>query len=261
MIKKYTNDTVRPTRPWGDIKTWANVRQQLVDIIELSETSPIKVFQDAGLSRDTYYKTFNPKRAKSPMRETSVKGIARALNLSLAYIDYFPYFGYVSPQARKGLSILEIAKQAIDNTAGIEQLARDSSIPMEELYNILEPSGPKLAIPISYFCMLMEALNLNISNYSDNSIGVIDGSREISRFDQYLEKDILALPITELDTHSADVTDRGLLELLTPQNRLKHSITGQEIEELTFLHLSRISDATISHWITVLYSIRGLSGH
>ena len=252
---------VRPTRPWGDIKTWANVRQQLIDILELSGASPNKVFQDAGLSRDSYYKTFNPNRAKAPMREASVKGIARALNLPVTYIDNFPYFGYVSPNPRNGLSILEIAKLAVDNTNNVELLARNSSIPLVELLNILEPSGSKLAIPISYFCMLMEALKLNLSNYRDNSIGVIDSSGEISRFDQYLEKDILAIPITEVETHSVDVSDPGLLELLTPQNRLKHSITSQEIEELTFLHLSRISDATISHWVTILYAIRGLSGH
>jgi len=85
-------DAKRPPKPSTAARRWRDVKNDLELFINLSAKTPFAIFGEAGLTRDAYYKSFSRDKKDSPMRKSSIIGLAEALSLTVQYRDGIPYF-------------------------------------------------------------------------------------------------------------------------------------------------------------------------
>jgi hypothetical protein len=71
---------------------WIDVKCYLKDRIDSSGKPPSQVMKEAGLSTDSYYKLFESGRYSSPMRGSTVHGLASVLFLDVRYENGIPQF-------------------------------------------------------------------------------------------------------------------------------------------------------------------------
>jgi hypothetical protein len=245
---------------WSEIRTWDNAKRQLEDIVKADQRPKSTIFSKAGLSRAAYYKTFSyGDESASKMRKSSIEGLAKTLNVSYTIFGGLPYFGNILLQSQSGKSVKEIVNGAIDNAGSIELLAEKTGIQLIELISIIEPGSLRTSISVHIFHKLVQAAELTALSYSDNSIGIFKSEKEISRIEPALFKGGHGLTIDTEKIKDQGIADEGLSELLNPDNRKKHAITQQELNELFLIQESRDSNGSVQQWLNILYSIRGLN--
>jgi hypothetical protein len=240
------------------VRTWTDVKRQLKEHLDADTRSNFVIFLDAGLTKDAYYKTFDKYRSGSKMREVTVYKLAESLNIAVTYIDDFPYFGNVLIKSKSGESIAELTRRAIDRAGDIEILSQMSEILILELSSIVSQSSKRTALSVDQFHRILKTTQLEVTADSDNTIVVLDGKEEVSRIEPVVFSSSQARVYHGISS-KGEMYDSGLLELVDPENRAKHSITQEEIRELTLIQNSRNSDGTVDQWINVLYAIRGLN--
>jgi hypothetical protein len=248
-------------RTWNEIRTWDNAKRQLEGLIKADKRPKSKIFSKAGLSRAAYYKTFSyGDEPESKMRKSSIEGLAKTLNVSHTFFDDLPYFGNVLLQPYSGTSVKEIVSGAIDIAGSVELLAEKTGIPLIELISIIEPGSLRRSVSVNIFHKIVQAAELTAQAYSDHSIEIIDGNKQISRIEPAPFKGGQMLTIdTDTVINDLGIADEGLSELLNPDNRKKHAITQQELNELFLIQESHDTNGTVQQWLNILYSIRGLN--
>ena len=245
---------------WSEIRTWDNAKRQLENLIKADQRPKSTIFSKAGLSRAAYYKTFSyGDEPASKMRKSSIEGLAKTLNVSYTFFGNLPYFGNVLLKSKSGASVKEIVNTAIDNAGSVELLAERTGIQLIELISITEPGSLRTSISVHLFHKIVLAAELIALAYSDNSIGIFVGDKEISRIEPALFKGGQTLTIDTDEINLQGIADQGLSELLTPKYCKKHSITQQELNELFLIQESRDTNGTVQQWLNILYSIRGLN--
>jgi hypothetical protein len=252
---------VNNPKPWKDITTprgWIAAKKQLREIFKLIDESPARIFQNAGLSRDLYYKSLGPRSDDFPMRLTTVKKLGDALNVDYAYLGPFPFFGHVLLEAQNGPNFRTVVRDGMEGILSVELLAYKVGIPTSELVDILDESGERVSIPITVFQNLAHSMDMSISDTPDNTIRLLDSNREIAYYAGYIDKLIINKTNSDEVDEQPEIKDKGLKELLTHNYRFQYSITKKEADELTGIHSRRNSKATLSQWVTILYAIRSL---
>jgi transcriptional regulator with XRE-family HTH domain len=248
-------------KTWNDVKTWEDVRLELKVLLKSDEQSAFEIFKQAGLSRNAYYKIFESGRESTIIRKSTINRLAIALNLPCAFYDGLPYFGALeaSHQTRNGSTVKEVIQLAVDIARTPKLLSENTHVQLEEITNILGSDNPVGIMSLKSFSKIAKAIGLTLSIFRDNSFALIANNGEIPKLDSYVPSEGI-ISLSQVDEHSISfVSDFGLYQLLNPNNLKKHSITEQEIEELTYIHESRNSKGNLSQWIAILYAIRGLN--
>jgi len=249
-------------KKWIDIKQWKDVKTQLKILLEDDDRSHLAIFKDAGLSTDTYYKLMDDDRDNKPMRKATIEGLAKALNIECTYHNGFPFFGTINInfKTKNGKTVREIVKRAIEHAEYVRFLSQETGISDAELENIINSDSKFKTISLKDFRKIVNSIGLNLSIWSDNTIALMDSKAQVTELDLFFqdrtnpselnpEENLLVVP---------GISDKGLLELIEPNNLLKHAITVHEIKELASIHRSRNSNGTIDQWITILYVNRSL---
>jgi hypothetical protein len=242
------------------LKDWYEVKKYLKDRIDSEQGSQFAVIEKAGLSRDSYYKLFAPEREKSPMRKSTVMGLAKALRIEVVYEYGIPQFtrkvttksSIFAVNARDGL------EYAIRLGGSIETIAEKSKIRLEVLQSVLEPTNYDTEVSVHLFSKIAKAIDRVLIVY-DN--GFIDFEEYGYGGPEPPEGEPVMAPRwwhdEELDQLD-DVTDIGLIELIDQDNRKKYEISDSEAIELSQLSRSRQSDGTLTQWVSILFALRAL---
>lgn len=245
------------------LKSWKEVKNFLKECIESEPSSQSEVIKRAGLSRDTYYKLFAPGRAEAPMRKATVHGLADALFLSVRYENGFPQFSTLNRDSKGFVTSVahaqEVIKHALDVGADMEYLAKFCKIPIEELEQIMSASNFSKTIPVRYIQYIALAIGKRAVLHPSGKI-TIEPSKvvEISpEIDDSTRRHVrLMRKFRERDEKGT--SDSGLLELMDNKNRNKHMISDAEAIELISIANRRNTQTTLEHWISILYTLRGL---
>lgn len=249
-------------KKWIDIKQWKDVKTQLKILLEDDDRSHLAIFKDAGLSTDTYYKLMDDDRDNKPMRKATIEGLAKALNIECTYHNGFPFFGTINInlKTKNNKTVKEIVERAIEHAEYVPFLSQETGIPDAELENIINSDSKFKTISLKDFRKIVNSIGLNLSIWSDNTIALMDSKAQVAELDLYSQdRTNLSKQNPEDNVDAPGISDKGLLELIEPNNRLKHAITEHEIKELASIHRSRNSNGTIQQWLNILYSIRGLN--
>ena len=242
-------------------RSWEDVKKELKNLIDIDERSITAIIKEAGLSRDTYYKLDDPAKFESPMRKTSVKRLAKVLNVPCDYNNEIPYLNevHINSPTLSGVTPKDIIKYAIGTVGKVPVLAEAIDVSETEIMRIAASDNEDKVISFTLLKKIVQTIGKELVIVGDNSLALLDGKEEISKIDS----PILKTPTSKIgvtDNFSiSGISDRGLLELLSPDNLVKHDISDQELEELSSLQRSRKSHGTISQWINILYSIRALA--
>ena len=248
-------------RKWIDIKGWPDVKEQIKILLESDERSHLAIFKEAGLSTDTYYKLVDDDRADTPMRKATVEGLAKALNIECTYHHGLPFFGAINIflKTKNGPTVREVVQLAINHAGDIYSLSLETGIPDSELSSIINSTNEHKTISLTLFRKIVQSIGLNLSIWSDNTIALMDKAARVTELDLYFHSNSnVPTENPEEDIDVPGISDRGLLELIKPDNRSKHAITEHEIKELASIHRSHLSNSTKDQWITILYVIRSL---
>ncbi len=231
------------------IKSWKEVKKYLNDLIEAQPVSNFEVVARSGLSRDSYYKIFSPEREDSPMRSTTVYGLANALDLSVEYVDNFPQF----EQKGKGDSLRisrkhahEAFEKAVEIAGSIEYLSELTDIPLDTLKELAMPIAiMRGGISRILFLRMGMALGRAILLHPNGKI-------------EFISDDIKENILAGYSAPEIQASDVGLLQLLEEENTIEYKISESEIIELTMISQNRKSQTTIEQWISILYTLRAL---
>ncbi len=245
-------------KPWIDVWSWESTKKQFIEILDLCEDSPAKMLESAGLNRDLYYKLDDDNRKKSQLRASTIQQLCEALDIPFVFMGNFPFLGNVSLSAREGKDMTSIISTAVSREIKIEILAYKVKVTPGDITEMIKPNSRVTSVPIPLFEKLAQALDMEITAYSDNSIGLIDSNREIGRFNTFIDFEAMNKTVKSMQASQSDIHDEGLRELLNEENLKKYSITTTEIDDLTHIDSHRDSKATLSQWIAVLYAIRSL---
>jgi hypothetical protein len=248
-------------KKWIDIKQWKDVKTQLKILLEDDDRSHLAIFKDAGLSTDTYYKLMDDDRDNKPMRKATIQGLAKALNIECTFHNGFPFFGTINIhlKTKNGPTVREIVELAIKHAEYVHFLSLDTGIPDSELNSIINSDSKFKTISLKDFRKIVNYVGLNLSIWSDNSIVLMDKAAQVTELDLFFqERSNLPKHNPEDILDAPGISDKGLLELIEPNNREKHNITEHEIKELASIHRSRNSKGTIDQWVTILYVNRSL---
>jgi hypothetical protein len=248
-------------KPWVDVWSWESTKKQFIEILDLCEDSPAKMLESAGLNRDLYYKFDDDNRKKSQLRASTIQQLSEALNIPFVYMGNFPFLGNVSLSAREGQDMTSIISTAVRREIKIEILAYKVRLSPSDITEMIKPNNRITSVPIPLFEKLAQALDMEITAYSDNSIGLIDSNKEIGRFNTFIDFQVMHKTVKNMQASHSDLHDEGLRELLSEENLKKYSITSTEIDDLTHIDSHRDSKATVSQWVAILYAIRSLEGH
>jgi DNA-binding phage protein len=240
-------------------RTWIDVKSELKNLFKTDGRSISAIIRKAGMSRDTYYKLDDSAKSVSPLRKSTTKRLAKALNVPCVYYHGFPYFDrvHLKSETLNGITAGDLIIQAA-GAVGVAPLADTAGIPTMEFRRMLDSDPDVEVISFKSLKNIVKTLGYELAIVGDNSLALIDKNTEYSKKDSPIMGST-ALGVNETDSLSiSGISDRGLLELFAPDNLAKHNITEQELKELGFIHSSRKSHGTISQWINILYSIRGL---
>jgi len=248
-------------KKWIDIKQWKDVKTQLKILLEDDDRSHLTIFKDAGLSTDTYYKLMDDNRENKPMRKATIVGLAKALNIECTFHNGFPFFGTINIylKTKNGPTVRGIVERAIKHAEYVHFLAQETDIQDSVLESIINSDSEFKTISLKDFRKIVNYIGLSLSIWSDNTIALMDTKAQVTELDLFLhERSNLSKQIPEDNLDAPGISDKGLLELIEPDNRLKHAITEHEIKELANIHRSRNSKGTLDQWITILYVNRSL---
>lgn len=252
---------MRKPKKWVDVWTWENSKKQMIEFLDLCEDSPAKVLENAGLNRDFYYQLKDSNRQSAPVRASTIQKLSEALNIPFVFMGNFPFFGNVLLSAREGQDIMSVLSTAIRRELRIEILAYKVGLTPSDIKEMIKPQDQKASIPIDLFEKLAQALDMEITAYADNSVGLIASNRDISRFDTFIDFQAMNKIVVNIQEYYVNLRDEGLRELLNEKNQKKYSITNDEIDDLTHIESHRDSQATMSQWVAILYAIRSLEDH
>lgn len=245
-------------KPWIDVWSWESTKKQLIEILDLCEDSPAKMLESAGLNRDLYYKLDDDKRDKSQLRASTIQKLSDALNIPFVFMGNFPFFGNVSLSASVGQDMSDIVSIAIKRELRVEILAYKVGMTSGDITELIKPKNRNTSVPIPLFEKLAQALDMEITAYSDNTIGLIASNEEIGRFDTFIDFQAMNKIAINIQEYYVKLRDEGLRELLSEKNQKKYSITSSEIDDLTHIESHRDSNSTVSQWVAILYAIRSL---
>ncbi len=245
-------------KKWADVWSWESTKKQLIEILDICEDSPAKMLESAGLNRDFYYKLDDDKREKSQLRASTIQKLSDALNIPFVFMGNFPFFGNVSLSAREGKDMTAIISTAVRREIRIEILAYKVGVTPGDITEMIKPNNRLTSVPIPLFEKLAQALDMEITAYPDNSIGLLASNREIGRFDSFIDLQAMNKTANNVQASKTDLRDKGLRELLCEENLKKYSITISEIDDLTHIESHRDSNSTVSQWVAILYAIRSL---
>ena len=242
--------------------SWKEVKAYLKERIDSSSISPSEITGKSGLSKDSYYTIFATGREDSPMRKSTVYGLATALNLSVTYTNKFPQFSEMNLIESNNVPIhfaREALQMAIKEFGDVEGLAEKILIPVSYLNEILSPNASKqmqisrdLFVTIGYF--ISKKLTIDPTGKLEYV------SPEPFTMEKMLEH--LVDPENmgfDFTVRSEDVKDSGLQELFNEKNIEKYDITIGDRIELSKISIRRKSDTTLDHWVSILYTLRSLN--
>lgn len=243
---------------WIDVWTWENSKKQIIEFLDLCEDSPAKVLENAGLNRDFYYQLKDSKRQSAPVRASTIQKLSEVLNIPFVFMGNFPFFGNVLLSAREGQDMTSILSTAIRRELRVEILAYKVGLPPSDITALIQSKDLDTSVPIPLFEKLAQALDMEITAYADNSIGLIASNGEIGRFNTFVDFKAMNKILVNIQEYYVNLRDEGLRELLNEKNQKKYSITSNEIDDLTHIESCRDSQATMSQWVAILFAIRSL---
>jgi hypothetical protein len=170
----------------------------------------------------------------------------------------FPFFGNVLLSSREGQDMTSILSTAIRRELRVEILAYKVGLAPSDITEMIQSKDLKISVPIPLFEKLSQALDMEITAYADNSIGLLASNEEIGRFDTFIDFQTMNKIVINIQEYYVKLRDEGLRELLSEQNQKKYSITSSEIDDLTHIESHRNSNSTVSQWVAILYAIRSL---
>ena len=241
--------------------SWKEVKAYLKERIDSSSISPSEITGKSGLSKDSYYTIFATGREDSPMRKSTVYGLATALNLSVTYTNKFPQFSEMNLIESNNVPIhfaREALQMAIKEFGDVEGLAEKILIPVSYLNEILSPNASKqmqisrdLFVTIGYF--ISKKLTIDPTGKLEYV------SPEPYTMEKMLEHLVDPETMTFDFTGWEDIKDSGLQELFDEKNINKYDITIGERMEMSKISIRRKSDTTVDHWVSILYTLRSLN--
>ncbi len=243
--------------------SWIEVKNYLKECIELQPVSQFEIIKQSGLSRDAYYKIFGEGRENSPMRKATVYGLAKALSLSVKYIDKLPQFSVIKRSV--DFLPLDLARdalqQAVAIAGGVEELSNLTNMPTALFNKILSGTNEDTQkISKDFLVKVGSSLGYTPHYRSDGRAEYI-AKQEIDDFGvgiNQIESD--SSLETFLDYHNYPTpSDLGLLQLFEETNIEKYDISDLECKELFLISIFRDSQTTIEHWISILHTLRSLS--
>lgn len=238
------------------LKDWIEVKTYLKDQIDSSEDSPSELMGKAGLSKDSYYKLFAPERLSSPMRKSTVHGIAAALSLDVSYEYGIPQF--IREDTNFESIPISNAREALETLllweGPIESIAEKSKVPVEDILNILNSTSKHPDIPLDFLLKISTSLKMKLTVWENGFVS----------FD-HTNSDKIDKPwLVPLLWHEGiagvihEIVDEGLQELVGGSSSEFHKITESEITELARIAENRQSNGSLNQWVSILYSIRSL---
>ncbi|MBT4036360.1 MAG: hypothetical protein HOB84_08760 [Candidatus Marinimicrobia bacterium] len=245
-------------KQWIDVWSWENSKKQIIEFLDLCEDSPGKVLENAGLNRDLYYQLKDSRRQSAPLRASTIQKLSEALNIPFVFMGNFPFFGNVLLSSREGQDMTSILSTAIRRELRVEILAYKVGLAPSDITEMIQSKDLKISVPIPLFEKLSQALDMEITAYADNSIGLLASNEEIGRFDTFIDFQTMNKIVINIQEYYVKLRDEGLRELLSEQNQKKYSITSSEIDDLTHIESHRNSNSTVSQWVAILYAIRSL---
>ena len=242
--------------------SWKEVKAYLKERIDSSSISPSEITGKSGLSKDSYYTIFATGREDSPMRKSTVYGLATALNLSVTYTNKFPQFSEMNLSEFNNVPIhyaREALQMALNEFGDIEGLADGIGLPVSYLNEILSPNASKqMQISRDLFVTIGYVINKKLIIDPTGKLEYV--SPEPFTMEKMLEH--LVDPENmgfDFTVRSEDVKDSGLQELFNEKNIEKYDITIGDRIELSKISIRRKSDTTLDHWVSILYTLRSLN--
>ncbi len=244
--------------------SWKEVKKYLKDRIDSEPISPSEIIGKSGLSRDSYYRIFASGRENSPMRRSTVYGLAVALNLSVEYANKYPQFSDLNISTYNNVPIhfaREALQVAVDDVGDTNRLADLIGVTASLLDEILSPSAVKqIQVSRTLFVRIGSAIGRRLLidpsgklEYLPKDESITNAENEVS----YLPHSTKHLPYDF--NVLADIVDSGLRELFEPRNIKKHGITDGERFELSLISWRRKSNTSMDHWVSILYTLRSLN--
>ena len=243
-------------------KSWKEVKEYLKDNVDSAAISPFEIIKRSGLSRDAYYKIFGKGRENSPMRRSTVYGLANALNLKVEYAEKLPQF--TGRKNSADFIPLYLAREAIQYAIGIaggvEALSRRRNVTLDSFVRLISPTeSDNRPIPINFLTKAGSLIGLSLQ---------IDPSGK-AEYSTKTEEHVFIMANDEidgdlhldayLDYYSyPHVTDVGLDQLFENSNIQKFHISELERRELFLIATFRNSQTTLDHWVSILYALRAL---
>ncbi len=242
------------------LESWKEVKQFLKNLIEAQQISDHEVIRRAGLSRSTYYQLFDPARENSPMRQATVFALAKVLYQGVKYIDGIPQFSPILARSKNITAeyVQKAITDAIHTVGSIEKLSRLADLNIFQMQTLLNLS-PNTVIDMSTLdqvSIAIEKLDLDrISEGSKSSLKTnFEEGHPVGSNVSEGDTGIKVLKHDELE----NVSDHGLLQLITEENLKKYNISDTERSELSMISQNRNSQTTIEHWVSILYALRAL---
>ncbi len=243
--------------------SWIEVKNYLKECIELQPVSQFEIIKQSGLSRDAYYKIFGEGRENSPMRKATVYGLAKALSLSVKYIDKLPQFSVIKRSV--DFLPLDLARdalqQAVAIAGGVDELSNLTNMPTS-LFEGLLSSGSEYTqtVPKSFLIKVGASIRHTVQYDSAGKPEYTMSQESDDRRDDNYKVENDPNLETFLEYHNYPiVTDIGLQQLFEDINVEKYVISDLERKELFLISLFRDSQTTIEHWISILHTLRSLS--
>ena len=127
-------------------RTWNDVKSDLIALFKSDGRSISAIIREAGMSRDTYYKLNDSAKSDSPLRKSTTKRLAKALNVPCVYYDGFPYFDrvHLKSETLNRISAGDLIIQAA-GAVGVAPLADTAGIPRKDFRRMLE-SDPDIEV-------------------------------------------------------------------------------------------------------------------
>ncbi len=241
--------------------SWKEVKTYLKERIDSSSISPSEIVRKSGLSKDSYYTIFAHGRENSPMRKSTVYGLAVALNLSVEYTKNFPQFSDLNLSQHNNVPIQyarEALQVAIEEFGDTEDLAKQIGVPVSLLNEILSPNATKqMQISRTLFVSIGYVIGRKLIIDPSGKLEYVspEAYTKAKFFQHLVDPNKLEFDFTVRE----NIKDSGLLELFSEKNIEKYDVTIGERIELSQISIRRKSDTTLDHWVSILYTLRSLN--